>query len=245
MPMSAERKFQKIDPRYRLASDIDPEFKESFINAPRHLKFPTRNHFAFLEGIAGVNPRKERGVWMDRGYEYFMEEADEGEAVWRGKNVIFERPITPEEEALLKDKVKILSGVKDVNLTLDEAYELLRREVNKMKVISLDKPIISLDGDEMLTLAELIPAEKEVEEPLVEDVSDIDIIDVCRQIMTPREFEVIDLRLGLSDGQPKTLNEIGKRFGVTRERIRQIQAKALQKTRKSPQGRQLLIDYLR
>ena len=49
--------------------------------------------------------------------------------------------------------------------------------------------------------------------------------------LTPREAKVLSLRFGLDDGNPKTLEEVGKVFNVTRERIRQIEAKALRKLR--------------
>ena len=58
-----------------------------------------------------------------------------------------------------------------------------------------------------------------------------------------REQEVIEMRFGLTDGQPKTLEEVGKRFGVTRERIRQIESKTLSKLR-HPSRSQKLRDYL-
>lgn len=54
--------------------------------------------------------------------------------------------------------------------------------------------------------------------------------------LTKREAEVIDLRFGLSSGCPATLEEIGNKFNVTRERIRQIEARALLKLRKQKTG---------
>ena len=61
--------------------------------------------------------------------------------------------------------------------------------------------------------------------------------------LTPREERVITLRFGLDDGQPRTLEELGKEFNVTRERIRQIEAKALRKLRQ-PSRAKRLRDYL-
>jgi len=61
--------------------------------------------------------------------------------------------------------------------------------------------------------------------------------------LSPREQDVVRLRFGLEDGKIRTLEEVGKAFGVTRERIRQIEAKTLAKLRR-PESAQLLRDYL-
>ena len=61
--------------------------------------------------------------------------------------------------------------------------------------------------------------------------------------LTPREEQVLTLRYGLKDGRPCTLEEVGRRFNITRERIRQIEAKALRKLR-HPGRAKLLKDYL-
>ena len=61
--------------------------------------------------------------------------------------------------------------------------------------------------------------------------------------LNDREKEVIRLRFGLDDGQPRTLEEVGREFGVTRERIRQIESKTLAKLR-HPHRSQKLRDYL-
>nr|MBQ8891077.1 RNA polymerase sigma factor RpoD [Clostridia bacterium] len=61
--------------------------------------------------------------------------------------------------------------------------------------------------------------------------------------LTPREAQVIKLRFGLEDGRPRTLEEVGRQFKITRERIRQIEAKALRKLR-HPSRSKALRDYL-
>ena len=61
--------------------------------------------------------------------------------------------------------------------------------------------------------------------------------------LTPREKKVLQLRFGLNDGRSRTLEEVGNVFGVTRERIRQIEAKALRKLR-HPSRSKKLKDYL-
>ena len=61
--------------------------------------------------------------------------------------------------------------------------------------------------------------------------------------LTPREAKVLRLRYGLDDGKARTLEEVGKEFNVTRERIRQIEAKALRKLR-HPSRSKKLKDFL-
>ena len=61
--------------------------------------------------------------------------------------------------------------------------------------------------------------------------------------LTPREAKVLKLRFGLDDGRQRTLEEVGKEFDVTRERIRQIEAKALRKLR-HPSRSKKLKDFL-
>lgn len=61
--------------------------------------------------------------------------------------------------------------------------------------------------------------------------------------LTPREQEVLRMRYGIDDARAKTLEEVGKEFNVTRERIRQIEAKALRKLR-HPNRTKKLKDYI-
>ena len=61
--------------------------------------------------------------------------------------------------------------------------------------------------------------------------------------LAEREQRIIQLRFGLTDGHPRTLEEVGREFGVTRERIRQIESKTLAKLR-HPSRAQMLREYL-
>ncbi len=63
------------------------------------------------------------------------------------------------------------------------------------------------------------------------------------ETLTPRERKVLKLRFGLDDGRPRTLEEVGQKFGVTRERIRQSEANALRKLR-HPSRSQRLKDLI-
>ena len=64
-------------------------------------------------------------------------------------------------------------------------------------------------------------------------------LDEVVSTLTEREQRVIKLRFGWDDGRPRTLEEVGKEFNVTRERIRQIEAKALRKLRHPNRSRKL------
>ena len=68
-------------------------------------------------------------------------------------------------------------------------------------------------------------------------------LDEVMNTLTPREAKVLKLRFGLEDGRARTLEEVGKEFDVTRERIRQIEAKALRKLR-HPSRSKKLRDYM-
>jgi RNA polymerase primary sigma factor len=63
------------------------------------------------------------------------------------------------------------------------------------------------------------------------------------EFLSDRERQVLEMRFGLKDGKDHTLEEVGREFGVTRERIRQIEAKALRKLR-HPSRSKMLRDYL-
>ena len=62
--------------------------------------------------------------------------------------------------------------------------------------------------------------------------------------LPPREVRILQLRYGLLDGESYTLEEVGRKMGVTRERVRQIEAQALGRLR-NPDQKELLVDFLR
>ncbi|MDE5654997.1 MAG: RNA polymerase sigma factor RpoD [Clostridia bacterium] len=107
--------------------------------------------------------------------------------------------------------------------------------------VSLEKPIGEEEdshlGDFIEDNTSASPAEKAETRMLKEHLLEV------LSTLTPRENEVIRKRYGLDDSRPKTLEEVGREFNVTRERIRQIEAKALRKLR-HPNRTKKLKDYI-
>jgi RNA polymerase primary sigma factor len=117
---------------------------------------------------------------------------------------------------------------------LDEVREILR--VSQLPV-SLEKPIGDEDESE---LGDFV-ADEEVAEPFEEASEHLQREGVRRALeaLPERERQVIELRYGLSGLEPLTLEEVGRTFGVTRERIRQIETNTLKKLRALPEAQML------
>jgi len=117
------------------------------------------------------------------------------------------------------------------------------REIQKVSQdpVSLETPIGEEEdshlGDFIPDETAVSPANAASQQLLREQVEDV------LATLTSRERRVLELRFGLEDGRSRTLEEVGKEFGVTRERIRQIEAKALRKLRHPSRSRKLR-DYL-
>jgi RNA polymerase primary sigma factor len=125
-----------------------------------------------------------------------------------------------------------------VNLPPDRVREIQRIA---QEPVSLETPVGQEDdsqlGDFIEDVQAVAPAEAAARAMLTEAV-----LEALEQL-TERERKIVRLRFGLEDGQVRTLEEVGKEFGVTRERIRQIEAKTLAKLR-HPMRSQKLRDYL-
>ncbi|HEX8733039.1 MAG TPA: RNA polymerase sigma factor RpoD [Ktedonobacterales bacterium] len=126
----------------------------------------------------------------------------------------------------------------EMQITPDKVREIIKVS---QEPVSLETPIGEEDdshlGDFLEDHAALAPAEAASHQLLKEQVKDA----LCS--LTQREQDVLRLRFGLDDGRSRTLEEVGKEFRVTRERIRQIEAKALRKLRHPSRSRRLK-DYL-
>ena len=127
---------------------------------------------------------------------------------------------------------------KEMNTTPDKVREIMKIALDP---VSLEMPI---GEEEDSHLGDFIPDEDASEPSEAASFSLLreQLMDVL-DTLTPREKKVLELRFGLADGRTRTLEEVGKEFNVTRERIRQIEAKALRKLR-HPSRSKRLKDYL-
>ncbi len=127
---------------------------------------------------------------------------------------------------------------REMNVSEERVREILKIA---QEPVSLETPIGEEDdshlGDFIEDQDAQAPAEAAAFELLKEQLEDV------LDTLTPREEKVLRLRFGLDDGRTRTLEEVGQHFGVTRERIRQIEAKALRKLR-HPMRSKRLKDYL-
>jgi RNA polymerase primary sigma factor len=124
----------------------------------------------------------------------------------------------------------------EMGVEVDKIYQI--EKINQ-DTLSLENPVGSDDGDNS-TLGDFIaddkipsPVQESSERILTEQVRDI------LDDLSPKERKILEMRHGLLDGVYHTLEEVGKEFGVTRERIRQIEAKALEKIRTHEKSRRL------
>lgn len=126
----------------------------------------------------------------------------------------------------------------EIGMSPDKVREILRLS---QEPVSLETPIGEEEdshlGDFIPDDDALSPADAASISLLKEQLTEV------LKTLTPRESKVLSLRFGLEDGHPRTLEEVGSQFGVTRERIRQIEAKALRKLR-HPSRSKKLRDFL-
>jgi RNA polymerase primary sigma factor len=115
---------------------------------------------------------------------------------------------------------------KDVDMTPERVEEILR--IARQEAFSLDTPVGDEDDSSMADFIPdkgAAPVDVAARHMLAAAVSEV------MKELSEREAEVVRLRFGIDDGQPRTLEEVGREFGVTRERIRQIENKTLAKLR--------------
>ena len=127
---------------------------------------------------------------------------------------------------------------KEMNMPVERVREILKIS---QEPVSLETPIGEEEdshlGDFLEDDKTPPPSQIVAESMMKQTLSDV------LHMLTPREEQVIRMRYGLDDGQQRTLEEVGKAFNVTRERIRQIEVKALRKI-KRPNMSKNLVDYM-
>lgn len=127
---------------------------------------------------------------------------------------------------------------KKMNISVDKIKDIYKIS---QEPVSLETPIGEEDdshlGDFIKDERNVSPEEYATNEMLKDEIAEVLLT------LTEREEKVIRLRFGLEDGKSRTLEEVGQMFGVTRERIRQIEAKALRKLRHPSRSRKLK-DYM-
>jgi RNA polymerase sigma factor (sigma-70 family) len=164
-----------------------------------------------------------------------------------------ERPIYLQKLIDRKDNgmVKIITGMRRCG----KSYLLFNLFADYLKSEGTDEQhIIAIDLENMynerlrepLTLLQHI--DEQVQDTktyyvLIDEVQLLGRFEEVLNTLAPREKKVLELRFGIVDGRTRTLEEVGKEFNVTRERIRQIEAKALRKLR-HPSRSKKLRDFL-
>ncbi len=149
----------------------------------------------------------------------------------------------------IKKTTKILSQEMHRKPTEEEIATRMEMTIEKLRFIAKSAQLpISLETpigkEEDSRLGDFIEADGETpEDEVAKNLLREDLENVL-DTLSPRERDVLRLRYGLDDGRMKTLEEIGQIFNVTRERIRQIEAKALRKLR-HPNRNSILKEYIR
>jgi len=125
----------------------------------------------------------------------------------------------------------------EMGVDVEKIYQI---EKIDQDTVSLESPVGDDDGDGKSTLGDFIKDDKILSPD--QEVARRILADQLREILdelSPKEREILKLRHGLEDGIYHTLEEVGKKFGVTRERIRQIEAKALERIRTHDKAKRL------
>lgn len=149
--------------------------------------------------------------------------------------------LTRLESIMLNEKLEVNLPLltAEMNISIEQYHDLVALRNTYLSTISLDMPI-GIDRD--TTIGDMLPDnEYDIETVIEHDFLRSDL-EKPLDYLNEKERKIIDLRFGFKDGETKTLEEIGQMFGVTRERIRQIEAKAIRKLKKRA-NRELISDY--
>ncbi len=189
----------------------------------RGFKFSTYATWWIRQGITRAIADQARTIRIP---VHMIETINKFHRIQRQLEQKLDREPTPEEIA------------KDLETTPDKVRGIIKVS---QRPTSLETPI----GEEKDSRLKDFVADEEVSAPTDDTSKELlkqQLLGVL-ETLSPREQKVIELRFGLRDGKPRTLEAVGREFGVTRERIRQIEAKAIRKLR-HPSRSKLIKDYL-
>ena len=143
----------------------------------------------------------------------------------------------------LSRDLTVTLGHEPTDEDLAKAMEVSVDDIKTYKSYMTDVTSLDIqvgDDDDGTTIASFIEDEKNVSpEKNVVQIAEREMLDAVLDTLTAREQDIIRQRFGLDDNVPKTLEEVGKSYGLTKERIRQIENKALMKLRQPSRARML------
>jgi len=189
----------------------------------RGFKFSTYATWWIRQGITRAIADQARTIRIP---VHMIETINKFNRIQRQLEQKLDREPTPEEIARV------------MHIPADKAREIVKIS---QKPTSLETPI----GEEKDSRLKDFVKDEEVVTPTDDTSKELlkqQLLEVLGTL-SPREQKVLELRFGLRDGKPRTLEAVGKEFGVTRERIRQIEAKAIRKL-KHPSRSKIIRDYL-